>query len=349
MSLKKEWEQLYLSLPKKKRDEYYSYLEFLANYLLENPHLETVSSKEIEIASEGVISAQKFGSVLSRLGTLTQVPEYPNRKRVMKWQVAQLKDVVCVGGLQAKNLKQLRESKTEIKHQKYAVNPLNAQYIVENFKQIVMPSYSDPMLAKIDSYFSSTYSGSNFILMYHIARRCIQMSVPRILPPSKRWYDLKDPHQYCLEFPEVENSYPVLTKKLLRVLYPELDDMGQLVETLHSNRPHRLNCIVMNPYKDWSKKRKGVEYTKQQEESFLHAHHTCFNPRCINPLHISPLTVGEHRLCHSDLDPNHHIMNEHNDELDTWSNNHIPIDDKGFIFPVDNNTPRIINATTSIH
>jgi hypothetical protein len=41
-------------------------------------------------------------------------------------------------------------------------------------------------------------------------------------------------------------------------------------------------------------------------------------------------------------------MNEHIDELDTWSNNNIPIDDKGFIFPVDNNTPRIINAFTSI-
>ena len=56
--------------------------------------------------------------------------KYPNRKRVMKWQVAQLKDVVCVCGLQAKNLEQLRESKTEIKHKKYAVNPLNAQYMV---------------------------------------------------------------------------------------------------------------------------------------------------------------------------------------------------------------------------
>ena len=58
-----------------------------------------------------------------------------------------------------------------------------------------MPSYSDPMLAKIDRYFNSTYKGADFTMMYQVARRCIQMSVPRILPDNKRWYDIKDPHQ----------------------------------------------------------------------------------------------------------------------------------------------------------
>ena len=123
-----------------------------------------------------------------------------------------------IRGLQAKNLDEIKESETEIKHEKYYIYPRNRQYIAENYKRMVMPSYSDPMLADIDSYFSKTYKGTNFIIMYHIARRCIEMSKPRILPENKIWYDAKDPHQFCLELPEVEHSYPTITKKLLKHL-----------------------------------------------------------------------------------------------------------------------------------
>ena len=342
MEIKKEWEQIYLALPKKDRDKYYNYLEFLAHYLLENPTLRLVSCKEIEVASEGYISAKKLGSFLGKLATLEQVATYPNRKRVMKWKVEELKDVLYLDGLQAKNLDEIKESETEIKHEKYYIYPSNRQYIVENYKRMVMPSYSDPMLADIHSYFSKTYKGTDFIMMYHIVRRCIQMSKPRILHDNDIWYDKKDPHQFCLELPEVENDYPTITKKLLKHLYPNLPEFRDTVELLHSNRPHRLGCIVANPYKDWSKKKQNVEYTKQQEESFLQAHHICFNPRCINPMHISPLTVAEHRICHQDLDPDHYILNEHKDNLPDFDINSnydadkiIPLreiaDDRGFI------------------
>ena len=145
MEIKKEWEQIYLALPKKDRDKYYSYLEFLAHYLLENPTLRLVSCKEIEVASEGYISAKKLGSFLGKLPTLEQVATYPNRKRVMKWKVEELKDVLYLDGLQAKNLDEIKESETEIKHEKYYIYPSNRQYIVENYKRMVMPSYSDPM------------------------------------------------------------------------------------------------------------------------------------------------------------------------------------------------------------
>tara|TARA_R100001463_G_scaffold7306_2_gene23070 strand:+ start:310 stop:1341 length:1032 start_codon:yes stop_codon:yes gene_type:complete len=321
----REWETLYNSLPKKNRDEYYRYLEYVA-YFIQGIKDNYIYTAQVEDATGGLITARKLGKAFANISSLTpkssSFRDGTKIKGINKYWLSELRNVLTVEGLHPKNLEQYKSSLNEPVAKIEGIDPSNAMFVVKNYKEDIKPSYNDTILDKLNVYYSQHYH-TDFNIMYALARRMIDMSVPRYLPENKRWWDKNDANRFCLEFGELENNYPRINDKLLKSIYPEaFEILRSCKQELPTIYIHRLICMVANPLRDWTPKKKFVNYSKEVSDTFLEAHHICHNPRCINPNHIQALTEAEHHTLHSILKDKHYVLQREKDreeELDFTS------------------------------
>ena len=312
----REWETLYNSLPKRNRDEYYRYLEYVA-YFIQGIKDNYIYTAQVEDATDGLITARKLGKAFANISSLKPKPSSIRINKIPvainKYWLSELRNVLTVEGLQPKDLEQYKASLNEPVAMIEGIDPSNAMFVVKNYKEDIKPSYNDTILDKLNIHYTRHYH-TDFSIMYSLARRMIEMSVPRYLPENKRWWDKNDANRFCLEFGELENNYPRVTDKLLKSIYPEAFEIlrccKQQLPTIYI---HRLICMVAHPFKDWLPKKKFINYPKEVSDTFLETHHMCHNPRCINPNHLQALTEAEHHTLHSILKDKHFVLQREKD------------------------------------
>ena len=304
---------------------------FIKDWLNTNG-MEDFTAQTIAEASDSLFSVQLIGTSLRNL-TCSSIKKYPtiNGKRTHRnyWNAESVYSCYHTWGIPAWHLNFCHRVIPVETENLMAAKPSNPALSDKTFKIMVgsaghVTTPSKRPLAEHDinhiDYYSSYWKQVYPLFKdYRISYSFINNLNPILLETfnSRAPIWLTENKSKCLEMPSQyidKDGYPLINQPLLNKL--NLDSRTYNINYFPARGIHRLVCMVNHPTLDW-------HLPRQPSNTYVTAHHTCFNKACINQNHLKPMTEDKHTKLHNDLkdahaynDPAQHLQVEDRSPLE---------------------------------